>query len=110
MDHINASTRDQLRSFVERVERLNEEKAVLTDDIKEIFAEAKAHGFDVKTLRKVISLRKLDANERAEAQALLDTYLIALGMQPDLFEGGGETEPANGNVVPLKEPELEAVE
>lgn len=73
-------TAGRLRAFVERVERLEEEKAALADDIKEVFAEAKAQGFDVKTLRKVIALRKKDAQERQEEEALLDTYLAALGM------------------------------
>jgi uncharacterized protein (UPF0335 family) len=72
--------KDQLKSIVERIERLEEEKKALADDIREVFAEAKANGFDVKTLRKVISLRKQDKTERAEQEALLDLYLHALGM------------------------------
>ncbi len=71
---------DQLRSFVERIERLEEEKKQISDDIKDVYAEAKGNGFDVKVLRKVISLRKQDANERAEMDAILDLYLQALGM------------------------------
>jgi uncharacterized protein (UPF0335 family) len=71
---------DQLRSIVERIERLEEEKRALGDDIKEVYAEAKANGFDVKTLRQVIRLRKQDTSERAEQEALLDLYLHALGM------------------------------
>ena len=71
---------DQLRSIVERIERLEEEKKALGDDIKEVYAEAKANGFDVKTLRQVIRLRKQDTSERAEQEALLDLYLHALGM------------------------------
>lgn len=78
--------RDQLRSFIERVERLEEEKKTIADDIRDVYGEAKAMGFDAKILRKVIALRKKDANERAEEEAILNTYLIALGMQPDLFE------------------------
>ena len=73
---------DQLRSFVERIERLEEEKKTISDDIKDVYAEAKGNGFDVKVLRKVISLRKQDANERAEMDAILDLYLQALGMMP----------------------------
>ncbi|KQQ79493.1 MULTISPECIES: DUF2312 domain-containing protein [Aureimonas] len=73
---------DQLRSFVERIERLEEEKKQISDDIKDVYAEAKGNGFDVKVLRKVISLRKQDANERAEMDAILDLYLQALGMMP----------------------------
>lgn len=82
MNEIQQSTRDQLRAFIERVERLEEEKAALAADVKEVYAEAKATGFDVKTLRTIIGIRKLDASERAEQEALLDTYLIALGMVP----------------------------
>ncbi|KAB2863291.1 MAG: DUF2312 domain-containing protein [Bauldia sp.] len=72
--------RDQLKSIVERIEKLEEEKKAIADDIKEVFAEAKANGFDVKTLRQVIRLRKQDTSERQEQEALLDLYLHALGM------------------------------
>jgi len=71
---------DQLRSIIERIERLEEEKAALSEDIKEVYAEAKGNGFDAKTLRTVVRLRKQDSSERAEAEALLDLYLNALGM------------------------------
>lgn len=71
---------DQLRSFVERIEEVNEAKQALADDSKEIFAEAKACGFDTKAIRKIIALRKKDPAERAEEEAILDTYLAALGM------------------------------
>ena len=71
---------DQLKSIIERIERLEEDKKAIADDIKEVYAEAKANGFDTKILRKVISLRKKDANERQEEDALLDVYLAALGM------------------------------
>lgn len=74
---------DQLRAFIERVERINEEKQALADDTKEIFAEAKACGFDTKAIRKIIALRKLDEADRQEQQAVLDTYLHALGMAPE---------------------------
>ena len=77
---------DQLRSIIQRIEKLEEEKADIASDIKDIFAEAKGNGYDVKTLRKVIALRKLDAAERDEADHLLHTYCVALGMQTDLFE------------------------
>jgi uncharacterized protein (UPF0335 family) len=73
--------RDQLRSIVERIERMQEEAAGLASDIKDIFAEAKGNGFDVPTLRRIIALRKQDASERDEAAHLLDTYCRALGMQ-----------------------------
>lgn len=76
----NSVAKDQLRSIVERIERLEEEKKALTDDIREVFTEAKSNGFDTKTLRKVIALRKQDKTERAEQEALLDLYLHALGM------------------------------
>nr|WP_210341607.1 DUF2312 domain-containing protein [Methylopila capsulata] len=69
-----------MTAFVERIERLEEEKKGISDDIKEVYAEAKGNGFDVKVLRKVISLRKQDADERAEMEAILDLYLQALGM------------------------------
>jgi uncharacterized protein (UPF0335 family) len=72
--------KDQLRSIVERVERLEEEKAALAGDIKEVYAEAKGNGFDTKTIRTVVRLRKQDSGERAEQEALLDLYLHALGM------------------------------
>tara|TARA_R110000787_G_scaffold11034_2_gene37001 strand:+ start:1497 stop:1760 length:264 start_codon:yes stop_codon:yes gene_type:complete len=71
---------DRLKSFIERIERLEEEKAALMADIKEVFAEAKGTGFDVKTMRTVIRLRKMEENDRQEAEFLLDTYLAALGM------------------------------
>lgn len=71
---------DQLRSFVERIERLEEEQQALAEDKKEVYAEAKGNGFDTKTIRTVIRLRKQDANERAEQEALLDLYMHALGM------------------------------
>ena len=72
--------KDQLKAFVERVERLEEEKKALADDIRDVFAEAKGNGFDVKALRTVIKLRRQDINERKEAEAILETYLHALGM------------------------------
>ncbi|WP_062206269.1 DUF2312 domain-containing protein [Aureimonas sp. AU12] len=71
---------DELRSFVERVERLEEEKKTIADDIKDVYGEAKSRGYDVKVLRKVVSLRKQDRDERAEQEAILDLYLQALGM------------------------------
>ena len=72
--------KDHLKAFVERVERLEEEKKTLSDDIRDVYAEAKANGFDVKALRQVVRLRKQDADERKEQEAILDTYLQALGM------------------------------
>jgi uncharacterized protein (UPF0335 family) len=74
--------RDQLRTIIERIEKLEEEKAAIAGDIKEVYAEAKANGFDTKTLRRVVQLRKQDSAERQEQEALLDLYLHALGMIP----------------------------
>lgn len=74
---------EQLASIVSRIERLEDEKKNLSDDIKDVYAEAKSNGFDVKTLRAVIRLRKQDRAEREEQQALLDLYLSALGMLAD---------------------------
>ena len=71
---------DLLKAFVERIERLEEEKASIAGDVKEVYAEAKAQGFDTKVLRKVVSLRKRDAAERREEEEILDLYLQALGM------------------------------
>jgi uncharacterized protein (UPF0335 family) len=72
--------KDQLKAFVERVERLEEEKKAISDDIRDVYAEAKGNGFDIKTLRVVVRLRKQDAGERKEHEAILETYMHALGM------------------------------
>lgn len=80
MADIEGTVRDQLRAFVERIERLEEEKAALAADLREVYAEAKAMGFDTKTLRTVVRLRKQDATERLEQEAILATYMVALGM------------------------------
>ena len=69
----------QLRAFVERIERLEEDKRAIADDIKEVYAEAKGNGFDVKIMRKVISLRRMDRDKRIEEETILDLYLSALG-------------------------------
>jgi len=71
---------DQLRSIVARIERLEEEKTVLTTDIKEVYAEAKGNGFDVKILRKIVRLRKQEQSERLEEEEIMDLYMHALGM------------------------------
>ena len=76
----NAFAAGQLKSLVERIERLEEEKKATADDIKEVYAEAKANGFDSKVLREVIKLRKIDAAEREEMVAMIDLYMHALGM------------------------------
>ncbi len=70
----------QLKSIVERVEKLNEDKQAISADISDVFKEAKGNGFDVKALRKVIALRKLSADDRAHQDAVLETYMNALGM------------------------------
>ncbi len=72
---------DQLRAIVERIERLEEEKQGIADDIKDVYAEAKGNGFDVKVLRQIVRLRKQEPNERTEFEAILDLYMQALGMR-----------------------------
>ena len=71
---------DQLRLFIERIERLEEEKKGMADDVKDVYAEAKSNGYDNKTMRKIVALRRLEAHVRQEADALLDTYRNALGL------------------------------
>lgn len=71
---------DQLKAFIERIERLEEEKAGIASDIKDIYAEAKGNGFDTKAIRKIIALRKKDHSERQEEEAILELYMQALGM------------------------------
>ena len=72
--------KDQLKAFVERIERLEEEKKATSDDIRDVYAEAKGTGFDTKALRTIVRLRKMDTDERREQAEVLDTYLHALGM------------------------------
>jgi uncharacterized protein (UPF0335 family) len=74
---------EQLRAFVERIERMEDEKTGINDDIKEIYAEAKGTGFDVKVIRQILRLRKQDPTDRQEQEAILDLYMHALGMAPD---------------------------
>ncbi len=76
-DNISA---EQLRLFIERIERLEEEKKGIADDIKDVYAEAKSTGFDVKTMRSIVRLRKMEKHHRDEAEALLETYKNALGL------------------------------
>ena len=73
----------QLRSLIERIERLEEEKQTIAADIREVYAEAKSHGFDTKIMRQVVRLRKQDSSERQEEEAVRDLYLSALGMLPE---------------------------
>lgn len=72
--------KDQLKSIIERIERCEEEKKAMSDDIRDIYAEAKGNGYDVKALRTIVRMRKQDPNERAEAETILETYMQALGM------------------------------
>ena len=72
---------DHLKSFIERIERLEEEKKALADDIRDVYSEAKANGFEVKIMRQIVKIRKMDKDELDEQEALFDTYLLALGMR-----------------------------
>jgi uncharacterized protein (UPF0335 family) len=72
--------KDHLKAFVERIERLEEEKKALSDDLRDVYAEAKGTGFDVKALRAIVRMRKEDTDERKEHEAILETYMHALGM------------------------------
>ena len=78
-DVLTSAAQGRLKSFIERIERLEEDKAAVANDMKEVFAEAKGEGFDVKILRKVIRLRKQDKVKREEEEALVDLYLSAIG-------------------------------
>jgi uncharacterized protein (UPF0335 family) len=79
-DDINTATAGQLKAFIERVERLEEEKRQIADDIKDVYAEAKANGLDPKIMRKIIAARRLDDATRREHEEIMETYLRALGM------------------------------
>ena len=81
MDEISNAAADQLKAFIERIERLEEEKKNISDDIKDVYAEAKGTGFDIKVLRKIVSMRKQDQNERKEQEEILSLYLQAIGME-----------------------------
>ncbi len=83
MPDVGGIAGERLKSFIERIERLEEEKKALAEDIKEVFAEAKGTGFDVKIMRQIIRLRKRDQDEVDEEETLLDLYKRALGMLPD---------------------------
>ena len=71
---------EQLRLFIERIERLEEEKKGIADDIKDVYAESKSNGYDTKTMRKIVALRRMESHQRQEADALLETYRTALGL------------------------------
>jgi uncharacterized protein (UPF0335 family) len=72
--------KDHLKAFIERVEKLEEEKKAIADDIRDVYAEAKANGFEVKALRTIVRMRKMDVDERKEQETILETYMHALGM------------------------------
>lgn len=82
MSYVGGVSKEQLKSIIERIERLEEEKAALASDIKEVYAEARANGYDVKTLRSVVKIRKIDFDDRQAQEEMLDLYLKALGMIP----------------------------
>ena len=77
----NSIAAGELKAYIERIERLEEEKAALAGDIRDVYSEAKANGFDIKIMRKIVTLRRKDHAERKEEEAIMDLYLEALGMQ-----------------------------
>jgi uncharacterized protein (UPF0335 family) len=79
VDVLNGAAQGRLKSFIERIERLEEDKAAIMADLKELFSEAKGEGFDTKIMRKVVRLRKQDAARRQEEEAILDLYIAAIG-------------------------------
>jgi len=86
MPDVGGIAGEQLRSFIERIERLEEERKTLAEDIKEVFAEAKGNGFDTKIIREIIKIRRMDEDDLDEQETLLDIYKRALGMLPDVPE------------------------
>ena len=97
---------DRLKSFIERIERLEEEKRALAEDIKEVYAEAKGTGFDTKIMRQLIKIRKMDKDDLDEQETLLDVYKRALGMIPDL---PSEAAAAEDKGVALSDPEAREI-
>lgn len=91
---IGGNAQEQLKSIVERIEKLAEEKAALQSDISDIYTEAKGNGYDARAIRKIIQMRKQSADERAEQEAVLETYMHALGMLADLPLGRAALERA----------------
>lgn len=82
-DEVGHNAKEQLKSIIERIERLEEEKKASSDDIKEVYAEAKGNGYEVKALRRVVRLRRMDASQKAandEVESITETYLASLGM------------------------------
>lgn len=92
--------RDQLKSIIERIERLEEEKKGIADDIRDIYAEAKAAGFETKALRQIVRDRKVDKDQRDEFEAILDTYRAALGMLPEFRDDPRTPEDAPATATP----------
>ena len=80
MNEVSGVSGDRLRSFIERIERLEEEKSALSEDVKEVYSEAKGTGFDVKIVRQIVRLRKMDDSARSEMEEVLDVYKRAMGM------------------------------
>ncbi len=93
MSFYGGLSKEHLKQFVERIERLEEEKANIAHDIREVYAEAKGTGFDSKILRQIVRLRKMDQHDREEQEYMLDIYKRALGLLPDI-ESAGEEEAA----------------
>jgi len=83
MPEVGGIAGERLKSFIERIERLEEEKRALAEDIKEVYSEAKGVGFDVKTIRQIVRIRRQDQDDLDEQEALLDTYMRAIGMKPE---------------------------
>jgi len=81
MAEVGGVAGDRLRTIIERIERLEDEKKALSDDIREIYSEAKGAGFDIKIIRQIVRLRKMDASDRSEMEQVLDVYKRALGME-----------------------------
>jgi uncharacterized protein (UPF0335 family) len=79
-EHATRFAKDQLKAFIERIERLEEEKKAIADDIRDVYAEAKANGYDAKAMRTIVRLRKQEPDERKEQETILETYMHALGM------------------------------
>jgi uncharacterized protein (UPF0335 family) len=87
---------NQIKAIVERIEQMEEEKLVIATDISEIYKEAKSNGFDTKTIKKIVAMRKKDPNKLAEEQAIMDTYMAALGMLADTPLGQAAIDSARG--------------
>ena len=94
--HNSDAARNQLKSIIERIERLEEEKKSTADDIRDVYTEAKSNGLDAKAIRTIIRMRKQDVDERREEEAILETYMHALGMLSDLPLGQAAIERATG--------------